>query len=140
MRARSQARAQHDSEADTGRSGVRWARPTLEDLARFSGRCLLVVAFLYVVGYVVSSLPLVFLSFFVALLLTTLFRPVADALARRRVPRSLAALMPVLLGVAFVGGLLAFIIPRMIDRISAHADMLAQRARDLATSLTRDGL
>ncbi|MBZ4420932.1 AI-2E family transporter [Myxococcus sp. RHSTA-1-4] len=114
-----------------------WARPTLEGLARFSGQCLLVAAFLYVVAYVVRSVPLVFLSLFVALLLTTLLQAPAEWLARHRFPRSLAALVPLVLGLGLVGGLLAFIIPRMVDRISAHADMLAQRAQDLATSLTR---
>jgi predicted PurR-regulated permease PerM len=116
---------------------VSWARPTLEGLARFSGHCLLVAGFLFVVGYVVGSLPFAFLSVFVALLLTTLLHPPAAWLARRRVPRSLAALIPLVLGIALVGGLLAVIIPRMIARISAHADMLARRAQDLATSLTR---
>lgn len=80
--------------------------PTLAGMARFSARCLLIAGFLYVVGRVVRSLPLVFLSSFVALLLTTLLAPVADWLARHRVPRSLAAGGTVLLGVAAVGGLL----------------------------------
>ncbi|WP_268811449.1 AI-2E family transporter, partial [Archangium violaceum] len=110
---------------------------TLSGMARFSGRCLLIAGFLYVVGLVVRSLPLVFLSLFVALLLTTLLSPVADWLARHRVPRSLAAGGTVLVGVACVGGLLAFIIPRTVSGVVAHADTLAQRARGVARSLTR---
>ncbi|WP_224240165.1 AI-2E family transporter [Hyalangium gracile] len=116
---------------------MNWAQPTLAGMARFCGQCLLIAAFLYVVGYVVRSLPLVFLSLFVALLLTSLLQPVADWLGRHRIPSTLAALAAMLLGLAFVGGLLAFIIPRTVAELSAHADMLAQRAQHLALSLTR---
>jgi predicted PurR-regulated permease PerM len=109
----------------------------LEELARFSGRCLLVFGLVYVVGYVVRSLPFIFVSLFIALLFTSLLQPLADWLGRRRLPPSVAALATLLLAVAFVGGLLAFIIPRTVARISSHADMLAERAQQLAVSLTR---
>lgn len=114
-----------------------WTHPTLEGLARFSGRCLLVGGLLYVVGHVVRSLPFVFVSLFIALLLTSLLQPVTDWLTRRRLPPLVAALATVLLAVAGVGGLLAFIIPRTVARISSHVDLLAERARHLAVSLTR---
>jgi predicted PurR-regulated permease PerM len=106
-------------------------------MARFCGRFLLVAGFLFVVGYVVQSLPLVFLSIFVALLLTSLLHPVADWLGRHRFPSSVAALAAMLLGIAFVGGLLSFIIPRTASELSAHADTLAQRAQHLVQSLAR---
>jgi predicted PurR-regulated permease PerM len=111
-------------------------RPTLAGAARFSGHCLLVIGLLYVVGRVVLAMPLVFLSLFAALLLTSLLMPVTNGLARL-LPRSLAALASVLLGVGVVGGLLAFIIPRTVSRISESSDTLARRAEHLARQLTR---
>jgi predicted PurR-regulated permease PerM len=106
-------------------------------MARFSARCLLVAGFLYAVGYAVQSLPLVFLTLFIALLLTALLSPVADWLARHHLSRSLAALAAVLLGVSFAGGLLAFIIPRVVSVVSAHSGTLVQRAENLGQWLTR---
>jgi predicted PurR-regulated permease PerM len=119
------------------RSGVDRAQPTLAGVARFCGRCLLVAGFLYVAGWIVRSLPLVFLSLFVALLLTSLLHPVAAWLGRRRLPPSLAALVAMLSGLVPVGGLLAFIIPRMASELSAHSDTLSQRAQHLVQSLDR---
>ncbi|HYO58391.1 AI-2E family transporter [Archangium sp.] len=114
-----------------------WTRPTLVGAARFSGRCLLIAGFVFVLGYIVSRLPLVFLSVFVALLFTSLLHPVADWLARHRVPRSLAALATVLLTVALIGGLLAWIVPRTASELSENSDTLARRARSLVRSLTQ---
>ncbi|EPX58972.1 hypothetical protein D187_003349 [Cystobacter fuscus DSM 2262] len=114
-----------------------WTRPTLEGAARFSGRSLLVAGFVFVLGSIVSRLPLVFLSVFVALLFTSLLHPVADWLARHRVPRSLAALATVLLTVVLVGGLFAWIAPRTASALSANADTLSRQAQELTRSLTR---
>ncbi|QRK04758.1 AI-2E family transporter [Archangium violaceum] len=111
--------------------------PNLEAAARFSGRCLLIAGLVFVLGYIVSRLPLVFLSVFVALLFTSLLLPVADWLARHRVPRSLAALAAVLLAVALLGGLLSWIIPKTASELSANADTLIQRVQSLARSLMR---
>lgn len=116
---------------------MNWAHPTLAGMSRFCGRVLLVAGFLYVVGYVVQSLPLVFLSLFIALLLTSLLRPVADWLGRHRIPSSAAALASMLMGLTVVGGLLAFIIPRTISEVAEHADMLTERAQHLVRSLAR---
>lgn len=112
------------------------SQPTLAGVARFSGRCLLVAGFVYVAGRVVQTVPLVFVSLFTALLVTSLLMPVADWLGRF-LPRALAALAALLLGVSVVGGLLAFIIPRTIARISANSDTLARRIEDLVRSLSR---
>ncbi|WP_257461772.1 AI-2E family transporter [Archangium lipolyticum] len=112
-------------------------RLTLAAAARFSGRCLLVAGLVFVLGYIVSRLPLVFLSVFVALLFTTLLHPVADWLARHRVPRSLAALAAVLLAVVLIGGLFAWIVPKAVSELSANSDTLARRARSFARSLTQ---
>lgn len=112
-------------------------RPSLAGAARFSGRCLLVAGFVFVLGYIVSRLPLVFLPVFVALLFTSLLQPVTDWFARHRVPRSLAALAAVLLAVVLIGGLLAWIVPRTVSQLAANSDTLAQRAESLVRSLTR---
>jgi predicted PurR-regulated permease PerM len=95
-----------------------------------------VAGFLFVVGYVVQSLPLVFLSLFVALLLTSLLHPVAEWLGRRRLPPSLAALASLLLLLVLVGGLLAFIIPRTASELAAHSDTLSRRTQQLVHSIT----
>jgi putative heme transporter len=106
-------------------------------MSRFCGRFLLVAGFLYVVGYVVQSLPLVFLSLFIALLLTSLLRPVAGWLGRHRIPSSVAALASMLMGISAVGGLLAFIIPRTISEVAENAGTLSERAQHLVQSLAR---
>jgi putative heme transporter len=111
-------------------------RPSLAGAARFSGRCLLVAGFVFLLGYIVSKLPMVFLSVFVALLFTSLLHPVVDWLARHRVPRSLAALAAVLLAVAFIGGLFAWIAPKTASELAANSDTLIQRARALVRTLT----
>ncbi|WNG35414.1 AI-2E family transporter [Archangium violaceum] len=109
-------------------------RPTLAAAARFSGRCLLITGLVFVLGYIISRLPLIFLSVFVSLLFTSLLHPVADWLARHRVPRSLAALATVLLSVALIGGLFAWIVPKTAAELSASSDTLARRAQSLARS------
>jgi predicted PurR-regulated permease PerM len=114
---------------------VSGSQPTLAGVARFSGRCLLIAGFVYVAGRVVQAVPLVFVSLFIALLVTSLLLPVADWLGRF-LPRALAALAALLLGVSVVGGLFAFIIPRTIARITANSDTLARRIENLVRSLS----
>ena len=111
------------------------SQPTLAGVARFCGRCLLIAGFVYVAGRVVQAVPLVFVSLFTALLVTSLLMPVADMLGRF-LPRALAALAALLLGVGVLGGLLAFIIPRTVARIAANSDTLARRVENLVRSLS----
>ncbi|MFP2902784.1 AI-2E family transporter, partial [Corallococcus sp. 4LFB] len=110
------------------------SQPTLAGVARFCGRGLLIAGFVYVVSQVVQAMPLVFVSLFTTLLVTSLLMPVADRLGRF-LPRTVAALASLLLAVGVVGGLLAFIIPRTVARISANSDTLARRLENLARSL-----
>lgn len=110
--------------------------PTFADVARFCGRCLLVAGFVYVASQVVRAMPLVFVSLFCALLVTSLILPVADRLGRL-LPRALAALAALLLGVSVVGGALAFVIPRTLSRISENSDTLARRAEHLVSESSR---
>ena len=69
---------------------------------------------LTVLGYVIINLTVVFIPLAVGLLLTALLGPVVNLLARHRVPRGLATLVVVVVGLAVLGGLLAFVIQAFV--------------------------
>ena len=74
-----------------------------------SWRILVVAGALTVLGYVIINLTVVFIPLAVGLLLTALLGPVVNWLARHRVPRWLAAVVVMVVGLAGFGGLLAFV-------------------------------
>lgn len=79
-----------------------------------SWRILVVAAALTVLGYVIINLTVVFIPLAVGLLLTALLGPVVNWLARHRVPRWLATVVVMVVGLAGFGGLLAFVVQEFV--------------------------
>lgn len=79
-----------------------------------SWRILLVAGILTLLGYVIINLTVVFIPLAVGLLLTALLGPVVNWLARHRVPRGLATVVVVVVGLAGLGGLLAFVVQAFV--------------------------
>lgn len=83
--------------------------------AAVSWRLLAVAGLLIVIGYVVIQLSVVFIPIAVGLLVTALLAPAVNACTRARIPRALATAMVVVVGVAALGGMLAFVVQAFVD-------------------------
>ena len=79
-----------------------------------SWRILVVAGALTVLGYVIINLTVVFIPLALGLLLTALLGPVVNWLARHRVPRGLATMVVMVVGLAGLGGLLAFVVQAFV--------------------------
>jgi len=105
--------------------------------ASWAWRFLVIIAAGAVIAYVVSYLALVVLPIVVALFITALGIPVVDLLARR-LPRALAAILVVLVGLAFVGALLTFAGQQVVNGATDLADQTSQGLGEIRDWL-RDG-
>ncbi|MDQ3987927.1 MAG: AI-2E family transporter, partial [Actinomycetota bacterium] len=94
-----------------------------------SWRILMVAGALTLLGYVIINLRVVFIPLAVGLLLTAMLGPVVNWLARHRVPRSLATVVVVVVGLAVLGGLLAFVIQAFVAGLP---DLRAQVSETVA--------
>ncbi|MBA3575048.1 MAG: AI-2E family transporter [Pseudonocardiales bacterium] len=94
-----------------------------------SWRILVVAAALTVLGYVIINLTVVFIPLAVGLLLTALLGPVVNWLARHRVPRWLATVVVMVVGLAGFGGLLAFVVQAFVAGLP---DLRAQVSETVA--------
>lgn len=92
---------------DPGRSRPA-VNPLLRSAAGYAWRLLVVGGAAYAVFVLVERLQLIAIAVFVALVVTSVLRPVADRLARA-VPRKLAVLAAILGALVLVAGLLALI-------------------------------
>ncbi|MGW7538267.1 AI-2E family transporter [Amycolatopsis sp. NPDC054798] len=100
--------------------------PGLRVAAALSWRLLVVAAALTALGFVAVKLASVLVPVAVALLLAGLFAPAVSWLARKKVPRGLAAAIVLVAGIALAGGVVTFVVvtvsagmPALIDQISA---------------------
>ncbi|WP_402465958.1 AI-2E family transporter [Isoptericola aurantiacus] len=82
-----------------------WLRTT----AGWSWRMIAVVVVVALVVYATAQIQLVFVAFFLALVITSVFRPLAD-LYDRVMPRPLATTLALLTGVVVFGGLLTYVV------------------------------
>lgn len=112
-------------------------RPTLAEMGRVSGHLLLIVAVIAVASWAVSKLPMLFIAVFVAILLAALLSPLVNALARHKWPRTLAAFTSVVVSVAALVGVIAWIIPQAVSQVRAHGGELTQRADQLIHRVTQ---
>ena len=94
-----------------------------------SWRILVVAGALTVLGYVIINLTVVFIPLAVGLLLTALLGPVVNWLARHRVPRWLATVVVMVVGLAGFGGLLAFVVQEFVAGLP---DLRAQVSETVA--------
>ena len=88
--------------ADSMPNGVRVA-------AAWSWRLLVIAALVYLLVRVIGTLQVLVVPVLVALLLVALVRPVADLVARARVPRAVASLLTLVAVLALVIGLVALV-------------------------------
>ena len=93
--------------------------------AAVSWRAVVIAAALVVLAYVVAHLQVVLVPVFIALLFATQLSPLVAFLHARRVPRSLAALGCVLLGLAVIAGIAAAVVGTVaaeFDRLEADVE------------------
>jgi predicted PurR-regulated permease PerM len=104
----------------------------LIDAAAWCWRLIVIGAFLYFLGKFALRLKLVVVPLLTALLLTALLAPIASRLKRWGAPRGVAALVTMLIAIAVIGGIGAFVwnraavgYPQLVDQI-AHLVSRAQ--------------
>jgi predicted PurR-regulated permease PerM len=103
--------------------------PLLQDAAGWCWRILVVAAAITLLGMLARKLELVVIPLLTALLLTALLEPIAARLRRLRLPRALSAIVTVLLAIAVLGGVGAFVYdraaagyPQLVDQIGHLVD------------------
>jgi predicted PurR-regulated permease PerM len=103
--------------------------PLLKDAAGWAWRLLVLFFALVVLGRLFQRLELATIPLAISILFTALLRPVSSRLERLGIPRAAAAVLTVLIGIAVVGGIAAFVInraaaeyPELVDQISRLTD------------------
>ena len=98
-------------------------------------RLVIVLGGIWLIGLAVTKLLVIVIPLVIALLLATLFVPVARALERRGFPRALAALTAVAGGLLVLGGTLSVVIPAFVSGIGDLSDTVEQGVRQLGAWL-----
>ena len=101
--------------------------------AAVAWRVLIVGAAIVIVAYIVAQLRIIAIPFFVALLIATQLTPVVDWLQQRRIPRWIAALVALLLGLSVIAGLTAALVGTVIadfDRLDIDFERGVQEVGD----------
>ncbi|MCB7137337.1 AI-2E family transporter [Cellulosimicrobium marinum] len=98
-----------------------WLRTT----AGWSWRLLLVVAAVALIFYATAQVQLVFVAVFLALVITSVLRPVTDFYARV-MPRGLATGLAILSAFLFIAGLLTYVISSVAGQWQSLADQFDQ--------------
>jgi putative heme transporter len=96
----------------------------LSTAAAWSWRLIAVLAGFYVLLYVAAYVAVVIVPVIVALLLAALFQPGAAALVRHGWPRSLAALVMLLVGLSVVAGIIALVVQQVTAGFTDLADQV----------------
>ncbi|MFC8921674.1 AI-2E family transporter [Cellulosimicrobium sp. NPDC057127] len=92
----------------------------LRSAAGWSWRLLLVVAAVALIFYATAQVQLVFVAVFLALVITSVLRPVTDVYARV-MPRGLATALALLSALLFIAGLLTYVISSVAGQWEALA-------------------
>ena len=101
--------------------------------AAIAWRLLLVGAAIVVIASIVAQLRIIVIPFFVGLLVATQLNPVVDWLHRRHLPRWIAALVAVVLGLSVIAGLAAALVGTVIadfDRLDINFERGVQEVGD----------
>lgn len=105
--------------------------PHVRRAAAWAWRSVVLAAAAAVLFWLIQRFVVIVVPVALALILTALFLPAVDWLHRRRVPRSLAVILVLLLGLGALGGLLTFVVtrfveglPHLIDQITVSIDSL----------------
>ena len=112
----------------------------LATAAAYSWRLLVIGAVAVVVIYVLVTLRLVVLPLFIALLLSTLLVPVANALRNRGVPPLVATWLAMLLALAVLAGAFYVIIPAVVGELDTLSQEAKKGAEDVVAWLTEGPL
>jgi putative heme transporter len=110
-----------------------WLRTT----GGWSWRLVAVVAAVALVVYATTQVQVVFVAIFLALVLTSVFRPLADLYARV-MPRVLATVLALLSGVILFGGLLTYVVASVAGqwtRLAGEFDTGVQQILDSLQNL-----
>lgn len=95
-------------------------------------RLLVIAAAALLVGYVAMQLLVIVIPFVVAVLFTTALHPAARRLQRAGMPRSVSAILVVVLGLALLAGALALVIPPVASQAADLASQVEEGIRRLA--------
>ncbi|MFI6096410.1 AI-2E family transporter [Lentzea sp. NPDC051213] len=116
------------------RDGVAPTRGSVPAVLRVSAalgwRFLVVVAALYVIGFIFGRLASLVVPLAIALLLAALLAPAVGFLMARRVPRGLATVLVLVGGLVVLGGMLTFVVMTFINGVP---ELAAQLARSIDT-------
>jgi putative heme transporter len=89
--------------------------PLVRKGAAWSWRLLVLFGLLIVGLWLFKRLEVIFVPVAIATMLAALFLPGVDWLAKHRVPRGWSVMLLLLVGIALVGGVLAFVVSQFID-------------------------
>ncbi len=108
--------------------------------AAWAWRIALVAVVLYGLGRVLAYFSELTVSLFVALLFVALLVPFVDLLDRHRVPRVLATLVSLLLGIALIAGLFTLVVTQIVYGFDDLADQASEGITQLQTWLSNGPL
>jgi predicted PurR-regulated permease PerM len=103
----------------------------LRALATTSGQLLLILAALYVLGYVLGKLWVILLPIVLGLLIATVLWPPTRFLRSHGAPPALAAAVVLLSFLAIFGGIIAAIAPQVANQVTELADQATAGLQDV---------
>lgn len=108
--------------------------------ASLSWRFLLIIAAVGVIFWILGHLSEVAIPVGIALLVSALFAPLVDRLVRWKVPRALATVIAIVVGLIVVGGLLTLVITTVIASLPQLQDQLSASLNSINSWLERGPL
>lgn len=107
----------------------------LATAAAYSWRLLIIGAAAFVLIYALVTLRLIVIPIFIALLISTLLVPVANALRKRGLPSLLATWLTMLLAIGGLTGLIYVIVPQVADELETIGQEAKAGAEDVVAWL-----
>lgn len=130
-RGRAGLTAEGKIEVEIEQTAPRWLRVA----AGVSWRLLLVVAAVVLVFYALAKVQLVVIALFLALVFTSVLRPLVNSMSRA-MPRGLAVGLAILLGVLFMLGLLTYVVYSVVNEWSTLSNQFADGIAQITEWLT----
>ncbi|RBY97752.1 AI-2E family transporter [Blastococcus sp. TF02-8] len=124
------APARSSAPAPTSGRGPKMQR-ALRTLASTSAQLLLILAAVYVLGYVLGKLWVILLPIVLGLLIATVLWPPVRFLRAHRWPPALAAAIVLVAFLAIFGGIIAAIAPSVADQVTELADQASRGLQDV---------
>lgn len=127
--AKAATRAADRARSRDAHTAVPWA---LRVAAAVSWRFLLLIAAVGVIAWILGYLSAVTVPVGIALLTSALFAPMVDRLVRWKVPRGLATVLAIIVGLAVVGG----VITLLVTTVSANLPLLTSQVDASLTNIS----